>query len=267
VTRFVCGIGSVLEIGKIGFATVFQQISRGAPEGAREPLAMFKGMVDGLKADRAGTTVKVLLKKPENFVAMLGQFGQASADQLKETTRMSGVRQTTVAVVKNYAKAKKSLPFKTDPKIAHQSISWRVKLLPYMRMTRLSRQMDLTKAASEAPNTKLADKMPKAFGTDGKLANVLWIESTVASLADVKDGTANTIMLIESPVGRPWLENKPLTLEEAVAMVSGLGDGQKLFVGLYDGSTAAVTNQISEETLRNLFNPNDGNAVDGSWKK
>jgi len=179
---------------------------------------------------------------------------------------MSGVRKAALTV-NGYVKSKKHFPFKSDPERAHESISWRVKLLPYMRMARLSRQMDLTKAASDAPNNKFVDKMPKVFGSDGRLANVLWIESTVDRLADVKDGPENTIMLIGSPEGRPWIENKPLKLEEAVAMVMGLGDGKKLFVGLYDGSVATVTNKITEETLRNLFNPNDGNVVDGSWKK
>ena len=74
-------------------------------------------------------------------------------------------------------------------------------------------------------------------------------------------------MLIESPAGRPWIENKPLTVDEAVAMVKGLSEGQQLFVGLYDGSTAMVTNRIADETLRNLLSPNDGNEVDDSWKQ
>ena len=264
--EFADGINSLLQLGKVGFGTVFVQISREAPEEAREPLAMFKGMVDGLKADRSDATVKVLLKKPDNFVAMLGQFGEASAVQVKEAARENGVRQAAVAV-NSYATKNKYLPFKVDVERAHQSLSWRVKLLPFMRMSKMTRGIDLTKAASEAPNAQFAGKMPKVFGADGRLANVLWVESEVDSVADVKDGAANTIMLIESPTGRPWMENKPLTVEEAVAMVKGLGKGEKLFVGLYDGSVAMVTNRIAEGTLRNLFSPNDGNVVDGSWKE
>jgi len=264
--EFAGGVDSLLQLGKIGFGTIFSQVSRGAPDGAREPLAMFKGMVDGLGTDRSAATVKVLLKKPENFVAMLGQFTKASAEQLKVTTRKNMVREATVAV-QSYAKNKKHLPFKADPERAHQSISWRVKLLPFMRNSRIARRMDMTKAAGEAPNAQFTNKMPKPFGTDGSLANVLWIKSEVDSFADVKDGTANTIMLIESPAGRPWIENKPLTVDEAVAMVKGLSEGQQLFVGLYDGSTAMVTNRIADETLRNLLSPNDGNEVDDSWKQ
>ena len=266
--EFADGINSLLQLGKVGFGTVYGQISQAeeTPEEARKPLAMFKGMVDGLKADRSDATVKVLLKKPENFVAMLGQFSEASAAQVKLTARENGVRQAALAV-NSYVTKNKHFPFKVDSKRAHQSLSWRVKLLPFVRMSKMVRQMDLTKAASEALNAKFADKMPKVFGADGRSANVLWIESEVDSIADVKDGAANTIMLIESPEGRPWMENKPLTVEEAVAMVKGLGTDEELFVGLYDGSVAKVTNQIAEGTLRNLLSPNDGNVVDGSWKK
>ena len=266
--EFADGINSLLQLGKVGLGTVFAQISQAkdTPEDARKPLAMFKGMVDGLKANRSYTTVKLLLKKPENFVALLGQFSEASAAQVKLTARENGVRQAALAV-RSYVTKNKHFPFKVDPKRAHQSLSWRVKLLPFVRMSKMVRQMDLTKAASEALNAKFADKMPKVFGADGRSANVLWIESEVDSIADVKDGAANTIMLIESPEGRPWMENKPLTVEEAVAMVKGLGTDEELFVGLYDGSVAKVTNQIAEGTLRNLLSPNDGNVVDGSWKK
>ena len=264
--EFAEGINSLLQLGKVGAGTLFSQISRDAPEGTREPMAMIKGMIDGLAAEQSGTTVKVLLKKPENFVAMLGQFSEASAAQVKLAARENGVRQAAIGV-RSYVTKNKHFPFKVDAKRAHQSLSWRVKLLPFVRMSKMVRQMDLTKAASEAPNAQSADKMPKVFGADGRLANVLWVQSEVDSFADVKDGAANTIMLIESPEGRPWMENKPLTVEEAVAMVKGLGTDEELFVGLYDGSVAKVTNQIAEGTLRNLLSPNDGNVVDGSWKK
>lgn len=264
--EFAGGIDSLLQIGKVGFGSMFSQISRGAPEGAAEPLAMFKGMVDGLKADQAGPAVKVLVKKPGNFVAMLGQFRNASADQLKLTSRRNVLRQAAAGVQK-YVVTNKYLPFKADPERAHVSVSWRVKLLPYIKNSRMLRKLDMTKGANEAPNVQFASKMPKVYGADGSLANVLWVESEVDSLVEVKDGASNTIMLIESPQGRPWLENKPVTVDEAVAMVRGLSDGEELFVGLYDGSVSSVTNQIAEQTLRNLLNPADGNVVDGSWKK
>ena len=264
--EFAEGINSLLQLGKVGAGTLFSQISRDAPEGAREPMAMIKGMIDGLAAEQSGTTVKVLLKKPENFVAMLGQFAEANAEHMKINNRMSLVRKVALTI-NSYEKIKKQLPFNSDAKDAHQSISWRVKLLPFIKKRKMASQMDLLKPASESPNTQFAEGMPKDFGTDKRLSNVLWVQSGVDTLADVKDGTANTIMLIESPEGRPWIENKPLTVDEAVAMVKGLSEGQDLVVGLYDGSVSMVTSQISEETLRNLFIPDDGNAVDNSWKK
>ena len=264
--EFAEGINSLLQLGKVGAGTLFSQISRDAPEGAREPMAMIKGMIDGLAAEQSGTTVKVLLKKPENFVAMLGQFAEVNAEHMKINNRMSLVRKVALTI-NSYEKIKKQLPFNSDAKDAHQSISWRVKLLPFIKKRKMASQMDLLKPASESPNTQFAEGMPKDFGTDKRLSNVLWVQSGVDTLADVKDGTANTIMLIESPEGRPWIENKPLTVDEAVAMVKGLSEGQDLVVGLYDGSVSMVTSQISEETLRNLFIPNDGNAVDNSWKK
>ena len=263
--EFADGIDSLLQIGKIGFGPVYKQMAQGVPESARQPLAMVKGMIDELATDRSDATVKLLVKKPENFVAMLGQFSKSSERQLAVATRQNGIQQAARAVGR-YAEKKKHMPFKADPERAHQTISWRVKLLPFMSKLRLSRQMDM-KVSAKVLNRKFADKMPPNFGFGGKQATVLWIESEVDSLADVKDGAANTVMLIETPQGRPWIENKPLSVDEAVAMVKGLGDGQELFVALYDGTVSKVSNQIAEETLRNLFRPNDGNVIDGSWKK
>ena len=260
------GLSSVLQIGKVGFATVFSQISRGAPEGAKEPMAMVKGMVDGLKADQSGATVKVLVKKPENFVAMLGQFTKASLAQFEVTSRKNRIRQVALAV-SNYSRANKYMPFKADAERAHPSLSWRTKLLPFIKGSRISRKMDMAKAATEAPNAQFANQMPKVFGADGALSNVMWVQSKADSLGDVTDGASNTIMVIESPQGRPWLVNKPVTIDEAVAMVKGLADGEELYVGLYDSSVSTVTSEIAESTLRSLLDPSDGNAIDASWKK
>ena len=113
----------------------------------------------------------------------------------------------------------------------------------------------------------LPEEMPEIFGPDGKVSGVSWIKSEVGGFGDLTDGSSNTIMLIENPKGGPWLENKPLTIDEAVKLVTGLTDGKELTVAFYDGSCYKISNRVPEKTLRNLFDPKDGNAVDDSWQQ
>jgi len=53
-----------------------------------------------------------------------------------------------------------------------------------------------------------------------------------------------------------------LSIDDAVALVSGLQDGEELVVVFYDCSTRKLTNKIDKETLMNLFDPADGNVIE-----
>jgi len=65
----------------------------------------------------------------------------------------------------------------------------------------------------------------------------------------------------------PWLENGDITPDEVVELFANLKENETLTVGFYNANVREISAGISEETLRNLLDPTDGNPVDFSQIK
>ena len=74
---------------------------------------------------------------------------------------------------------------------------------------------------------------------------------------DVIDGTSDTVMLLETPKGQPWLGANPLTVDQAIEILGNLPDGEELVIVKYDGSVGTLDNQVDKDELRSLFEPAD----------
>ena len=256
------GIEGLLGSAKVGFAVTYAQMAPLVTPEMEAPLQNIKGLVDTLAATQSGSTVKVLIKRPEGLAEDMSKLQQGMAARSKGVARMNDFRQMALAAI-NYESANQRFPFLED---TQSTLSWRVRLLPYLESNSIFDKVDLAKTAKEAPNSKFAKKMPKIFGPGGKTSGVSWIKSTVNGFANITDGSSNTIMLIENPKGGPWLEDNPLSIDDAVKLVTGLADGKQLIVAFYDGSCSKISNSVPEKDLRALFDPQDGNVVDDSWR-
>ena len=82
------------------------------------------------------------------------------------------------------------------------------------------------------------------------------------SIAQITDGAANTILVIEvHGLKIPWTEPRDITLDELLALHrSGalIGHAARFNVALADGSTRSLPANIDAETLRRLATINDG---------
>ena len=256
------GLESLLGIAKLGAPVGLAEMKR-AIKVSDKSIEVGKTMVDDLKATIEGTTVSIVLKKPEGFEEAVSEFQTAARAQAKAISRQNDFRQLGLSAL-NYESAHMEFPYNVGDEL-HEDFSWRVRVLPFLEQSNIYDQIDAKKGPEDKANSELVDKMPKVFGADGKNSGVSWVQSEVKGFADITDGSSNTIMLIENPNAGPWLKNTPFTADDAMKLVSNLKDGEKLIVVLYDCSTHTIDNKLDKETLKNLLDPKDGNVVEFGW--
>lgn len=251
------GLDALLGLGKMAMNAQMAEATKGSPEAAQ----FAKTLSDSMVATRNGTEVKIAIAKPEGFVEVMQQMQKQARGAAMAASKMNDFRMVALSM-HNYFDVHKSFPFEVKGELS-QDLSWRARVLPYLELMQIYDQMDMRKGASEEPNSTFADQMPAIFGADGKNSTITTIkyDRPVKSFADVIDGTSNTIVMIEYPAGKPWLENNAITIDEAVNLVAGLADGEELIVCFYDGFVRKISNQVDRETLRNLFDPRDGKIV------
>lgn len=126
--------------------------------------------------------------------------------------------------------------------------SWRTTLLPFVEDQTLYDQIDHSLAWNDpangeiVPGTPLSDLEHYAYHSPRLPAvespewethyfaivgeETMWPEGGLASLHDVPDGSSETIMLIEAyGRGVRWCEPRDLTMEEAIDLLTGKGEG------------------------------------------
>ncbi len=177
----------------------------------------------------------------------------------------------TLPAVANFDKAGKPL------------LSWRVHLLPYLDEDKLYKEFHLDEPWDSDHNKKLIAKMPAVFRNSNRKLNeqgkTVFLAPTGKGTAwpggaagmrlpaDFPDGLSNTILLIlaDDAHAVEWTKPEDLKIDPDKPH-AGLGQRAGAFlVGLADGSAHPVKPTISKETLRNAFDPADGNVLGDDW--
>lgn len=157
--------------------------------------------------------------------------------------------------------------------------SWRVALLPYLEQDALFRQYRFDEPWDSPANRAVMKKMPAVYrnnsptGATGEAAyhsavfalvgpGTIWEVNDGCRLADITDGTSNTIMVVETARPIPW--NKPEDIEYApdqpLPKFSNIHRG--IFqAALCDGSVRAIADSIDQSTLRALITRNGGEVI------
>ena len=196
--------------------------------------------------------IDITFKRPKEFPLAVKDLFAAQSRAIKRNY----FRMAALACL-NYESANGRFPFDDN-----EDWSWRASILEYAAVE-LANSLDLQGLPNDEQNQKFADQMPDFLGENSKrLSDITWVRSNVSSFADITDGSSNTIMLLENPKGSPWMENNPLSIDQAVQMVSQADPSQEFFVALYDGSIHTISSKIEKKVLRNLFDPKDSNPVD-----
>jgi len=155
-------------------------------------------------------------------------------------------------------------------------LSWRVLLLPYLGEEELFQQFKLDEPWDSPHNKRLLAKMPSVYAPVRKgkephstFFQVFAGEGTIfegtrgSRIADIRDGTAQTIIVVQAAEAVPW--TKPVDLHyDAKKPISKLGGMFKdgFHFALADGTVHFAKKDFDEKTIRLAIIRNDGFGVD-----
>jgi hypothetical protein len=253
----------------------------GAEQEGREVLPDLDKMAERLAPKVATDGVNLTLddKDVSNALAPVLRRGLEAA---AEARCINNLKQLTLAA-HNYHDANGFLPpVAIADKAGKPLLSWRVYLLPYIEEGKLYNEFHLNEPWDSEHNKKLIPRMPAVFAgpspwlnAAGKTVllaptgkNTCWPGGPKGlKLAQIPDGTSNTIFLLvaDNAHAVEWSKPDDLKIDPAKPH-EGLGRqaGRFLFTTA-DGAPHVIKLTITKETLRNAFDPADGNVLGNDW--
>ncbi len=208
-----------------------------------EPMVM--KILDSVKSKVNGRLVEVTASIDEKIMNRM----QENSERIM---LMNNLKQIGLSM-HNFESANGSLPFQPQPG-QDESLSWRLRVLPYIDQAELFEQVDWTQPWDSAKNRGLIAKAPEIFGKDGQ-TNLRWIKSDIKTFADITNGTSNTICFIYSPDSVPWTQNNDMTTFEALAMFAALKPGETLMASMYDGSVRVISRDLDVTEFEKMLIP------------
>jgi prepilin-type processing-associated H-X9-DG protein len=172
-----------------------------------------------------------------------------------------------------------------DPKLRGMTkLSWRVALLPFVNEEKLSRQFHHDEPWDSPHNKPLLTPMPKVFAhpklPEENAQGLTYYRVFVGPHTpfppgeipsfprSFPDGIANTILIIEAADPVPWTKPDELVYDPNKPLPRLGGHfWQGTNAAMADGHvvTLRIGNGLSEQTLRNAIDPNDGQRLGPDW--
>jgi uncharacterized protein (TIGR03067 family)/prepilin-type processing-associated H-X9-DG protein len=156
-------------------------------------------------------------------------------------------------------------------------LSWRVAILPFIDEADLYQQFKLDEPWDSPHNKKLIPKMPKMYGALGKAKKgegltyyqVFTGPGTVFDgnkqmrIAQITDGTSNTMLAVEAKNGVVWSRPDDLKLPKEGEKLPALGGmfTNGFNVLFCDGSVRFMSYQVPAQTLRAVITPAGGEVI------
>jgi len=204
----------------------------------------------------------------------------SARDAARRAQSMSHLKQISLALFMYESDHGSFPPAYTTDDEGTPLLSWRVLLLPYLGPQDLYERFHLDEPWDSEHNKPLLPLMPEILAAPNGNAgpgktHYLTVrgEKTIFSgkekikMADIVDGMSNTIMLVEVDDARavPWTAPADFAYDKEQPG-KGLGGLRRegFLAGFADGAVRVIPSTIDPETLRRLFQRNDGEPVDWS---
>ena len=199
---------------------------------------------------------------------------QQVREAARRTSSMNNLRQISLAFL-NYESAYRHLPGNIEAEDGTPLLSWRVAILPFMEESALYEQFHLDEPWDSEHNIQLLDQMPMIY----RNPNVDLFNQTVYQgfsgpgtmfergkmrIAEVTDGTSNTILCVESDPESAVEWSRPSDLPfDPEQPIRGVGNLRPagFNAAFVDGSVQLISPSIDQRMLRLLIQRNDGGAI------
>ena len=242
-------------------------------------------IADSIKPQLEGSRITIHVdgqEKTKANLALIAGIAQAIEDTARGHSNQQRMKQILLGI-HNYHDAQGSFPpadrFRGADGKHH--LSWRVHILPYVDAAALYKEFRLEEPWDSPHNKPLIARMPDLYTSPGIkpghttfLAPVgdktIFGQSKSAKFQDITDGTSNTIAVVEVAPDRavPWTAPDDFAFDpkNPVNGVRRNSDGEWP-CAFADGSVGLIPSDIAVQTALDLFQMNDGHAIDSSaWR-
>ena len=283
--RFKGALDGLIGLGK-GFLPMAKQMSaqlnQQTPGMGDLLYTELESLVNGMQITQTGMQTKMTLGVKQETLARVPALVLPAIKQARERAMamqsMNNIRQMALAL-HNYHDTHRAFPpavvLGKDGKTPH---SWRVAILPYLEEQALYNQYKFDEPWDSENNKKVAATIPAVYraptATNGANCTSYVVlthadgifNATPAAkgtgLAQVTDGTSNTIAIVEANAEIPWTKPEDLPLVDGQPLPQlGLPGATTFNVAFCDGSVQRLTTKLTDE-FRKLVTKSDGNVVD-----
>jgi prepilin-type processing-associated H-X9-DG protein len=213
------------------------------------------------------------------LVALLLPAVQSAREAARRAQCVNNLKQIALAY-HNYASANGAFPAPalTD-KDGKPLLSWRVAILPYIDEATLYNKFKLDEPWDSPNNKPLINQMPNVYMCPSRSRaepntttyrvfvgpGALFQKGQGTALADITDGTSNTIMVVEAKEAVPWTKpDAELPFDQAAAAaLNGAGSSHPggFNVAFADGSVRFIKMSISLDVFKALITRAGGEVI------
>lgn len=238
-----------------------------------EPRAIGERAIAAAKISRRGSLAMVDSTFPIEWGKLLPMF-RTTRSAAQRTQSMNNIRQIVLAM-HNYHSVTGRMPPAVLTHQSGQKYSWRIAILPYLEQSQIYDRYNFEEPWNSEHNRAVTARMPAVFRAGDMPADTTnsayfmligpgMVGSAEGGLdfADARDGSSNTVMVVESRQSIHWAEPRDLSGDERkFGEFGGFFDGG-FNAGFLDGHVQFLSDRTTPRTLKGMLTYDGGEVID-----